>query len=133
MRQISLGIGAAGLFMILFLWANGTAESVRERLAEFGVLKTIGYGDASLALIVFLEAAFPTVLAALVGIALARGVVAVVTHLAVKGVINIPAMRASAGAFGLAIGAALLIALVSSVGPMRRIWRMDVAAVVAGR
>jgi putative ABC transport system permease protein len=133
MRQISLGIGAAGLFMILFLWANGTAESVRERLAEFGVLKTIGYGDASLALIVFLEAAFPTVLAALVGIALARGVVAVVTHLAVKGVINIPAMRASAGAFGLAIGAALLIALVSSVGPMRRIWRMDVAAGVAGR
>lgn len=32
MRQMSLGIGAAGLFMILFLCANSVAESVRERL-----------------------------------------------------------------------------------------------------
>src|SRR5947199_3764897 len=38
-RQISLGIGAAGVFMILFLCANGIAESVRERLSEFGVLQ----------------------------------------------------------------------------------------------
>ncbi len=133
MRQVSLGIGAAGLFMILFLWANGMAESVRERLSEFAVLKTVGYGDARLALIVFLEAAVPTVLAALVGVALARGAIAFIAHLAVKGVINIPEMRALPGAFGLALAAALLIALVSAVAPLRRIWRMDVGAVVAGR
>jgi ABC-type lipoprotein release transport system permease subunit len=60
MRQISLGIGGAGLFMILFLCANGMAESVRERLCDFGVLKTVGYGDRCLAVLVFLEAAVPT-------------------------------------------------------------------------
>ncbi len=61
MRQMSLGIAAAGLFMILFLCANGTAESVRERLPEFAVLKTIGFDDRAVATVVFLEAALPSV------------------------------------------------------------------------
>jgi putative ABC transport system permease protein len=133
MRQISLGIGAAGLFMILFLCANGIAESVRERLSEFGVLKALGYGDGRIALLVILEAAAPTVLAALIGSALARGVGAFVAHLAVKGTIDIPEMRASPGAFGWALAAALLIALVSAVAPLYRLRRMDIAAVMAGR
>ncbi len=133
MRQISLGIGAAGLFMILFLCANGIAESVRERLSEFGVLKALGYGDARIALLVILEAAAPTLLAALIGGALARGVGAFLAHLAVKGVIDMPEMRASPAAFGWALVAALLIALVSALAPLYRLRRMDVAAVVAGR
>src|SRR5438105_9599773 len=133
MRQISLGIGAAGLFMILFLCANGIAESVRERLSEFGVLKAVGYGDGSIAVLVILEAAAPTVLAALIGGALARGVGAFLAHLAVKGVIDMPEMRASLAAFGWALAAALLIALVSALAPLYRLRRMDVAAVVAGR
>jgi len=133
MRQISLGIGAAGLFMILFLCANGIAESVRERLSEFGVLKALGYGDGRIAVLVFLEAAVPTLLAALIGSALAQGVGAFVAHLAVRGVIDMPEMRASPAAFGWALVAALLIALVSALAPLYRIRRMDVAAVVAGR
>src|SRR5262249_17179536 len=32
LRDVSLGVAAAGLFMILFLCGNGIAESVRERL-----------------------------------------------------------------------------------------------------
>jgi len=71
MRQMSLGIASAGLFMILFLCANSTAESVRERLPEFAVLKTIGFGDGAVATVVFLEAALPTVAGALLGTALA--------------------------------------------------------------
>jgi putative ABC transport system permease protein len=99
MRQISLGIGAAGLFMILFLCANGIAESVRERLPEFGVLKTMGYADGRIAALVVLEAATPTVLAALMDSVLAQGVGAFVAHLAVRGVIHMPEMRASPAAF----------------------------------
>ncbi len=133
MRQISLGIGAAGLFMILLLCANGIADSVRERLSEFGVLKALGYGNSRIAVLVILEAATPTVLAALIGSALALGVGAFLAHLAIKGVIDMPEMRASPAAVGRALAAALLIALSSAVAPLYRLRRTDVAAVMAGR
>jgi len=133
MRQISLGIGAAGLFMILFLCANGIAESVRERLPEFAVLKTMGYGDGKVAVLVLLEAAAPTVIAALLGSVLAQGIGVFVAHLALNGTISMPEMRPSLAAFGWALAAALAIALSSAIAPLYRLWRTDVAAVVAGR
>jgi putative ABC transport system permease protein len=133
MRQISLGIGAAGLFMILFLCANGVAESVRERLPEFGVLKAMGYGDDRIAALVILEAALPTVLAALIGSALARAVDALVAHLSVIGVIDMPEVHASFTAFGWALAVALLVALSSALAPLYRLRHFDVAAVMAGR
>jgi putative ABC transport system permease protein len=133
MRQISLGIGAAGLFMILFLCANGIAESVRGRLAEFGVLKALGYGDGRIAVLVILEAALPTVLAALIGSALAGAVDVFLARLAIKGLIDMPEMNASLAAFGWALAAALLIALLSAVAPLQRLRHTDVAAVMAGR
>jgi len=133
MRQISLGIGAAGLFMILFLSANGIAESVRERLSEFGVLKAMGFRNGHIATLVILEAVIPTLLAALIGSALAIGADALVAHLALVGVIEIPEMRASLAAFAWALAAALLVALVSAVAPLYRLRHTDVAAVVAGR
>ena len=133
MRQISLGIGAAGLFMVLFLCANGVAESVRERLPEFGVLKALGYGDGRIAVLVILEAALPTILATLIGSALALFVDAFAARLAIKGVIDMPEVHASPAAFGWALAAALLIALLSAVAPLYRLRHTDVAAVVAGR
>jgi putative ABC transport system permease protein len=133
MRKISVGIAAAGLFMILFLSANGMAESVRERQSEFAVLKTIGYSDAALGIVVFLESAIPTLLAAVLGATMASVVDGFVAHLARTGVINMPDIRPSAAAFGWALLIALIIALVSSAAPLGRLRRMEVAAVVAGR
>jgi putative ABC transport system permease protein len=133
MRQISLGIGAAGLFMILFLCANGVAESVRERLPEFGVLKALGYGDGRIALLVILEAAVPTVLAAVIGSALALAVDALVARLVIQGVVEMPAVHLSVAAVGWALVAALLIALLSAVAPLYRLRHIDVAAAMAGR
>jgi putative ABC transport system permease protein len=133
MRQISLGIGAAGLFMILFLCANGVAESVRERLSEFGVLKAVGYGDGRIAALVILEAAVPTVLAASIGCVLAWAIDAFVARLAIKGLIDMPEVHPSVVAFGWALVSALLIALLSAVAPLYRLRHTDVAAVMAGR
>jgi ABC-type antimicrobial peptide transport system permease subunit len=48
-------------------------------------------------------------------------------------VIDMPEMRASLAAFGWALVAALLIALLSAVAPLYRLRRMDVAAVITGR
>jgi len=68
MRQLSLGVAPAGLFMILFLCANGIAESVRERLGELAMLMTLGYPNGKISMLVFLEAALPTILAAILGV-----------------------------------------------------------------
>lgn len=133
MRQISLGIGAAGLFMIMFLCSNGMAESVRERVAEFGILKALGYTDSTLARVVFLEAAIPTAIAAVIGLALTLEVDTLMTRLAVTGAINLPEMHSSASPFGWALAAALVIALVSTLGPLQRIRRLQIGAVMAGR
>ena len=133
MRQISLGIGAAGLFMILFLCANGIADSVRERLTGFGVLKAMGYRDSHIALLVILEVGIPTLLAAVIGGCLAWGADALVAHLALTGVIVMPETHASLQAFAWALAMALLITLLSAVAPLRRLHRMDVAAVITGR
>jgi ABC-type antimicrobial peptide transport system permease subunit len=97
------------------------------------VLKAVGYRDRHIALLVILEAAIPTLLAALIGGVLAWEVEALVAHLALTGVIEMPEIRASLAAFGWALAAALLIALVSAVAPLNRLRRIDVAAVIAGR
>jgi putative ABC transport system permease protein len=133
MRQISLGIAAAGLFMILFLCANGIAESVRERLREFGILKALGFGDSRIAVLVVLEAAIPALLAAVIGGALALGINAAVARLVIKGAIDMPDVPLSLSAFGLALLAALAIALLSAIAPLVRLRHTDVAAVIAGR
>jgi predicted lysophospholipase L1 biosynthesis ABC-type transport system permease subunit len=67
------------------------------------------------------------------GSALAGAVDAFVARLAIKGVINMPAVNASLAAFGWALAAALLIALLSAVAPLFRLRHTDVAAVMAGR
>jgi putative ABC transport system permease protein len=133
MSQVSLGIAAAGLFMILFLCANGIAESVRERLREFGTLKALGFGDGRIAVLVVLEAAIPALMAAVIGGVFALGINAVVAHLVIKGTINMPDVPLSFSAFGLGLVAALAIALLSAIAPLRRLRHTDVAAVIAGR
>ena len=60
MMAVTRDVALAGLCMILFLTANVIAQSVRERFAEFATLKTIGFSDFSvLILLVVLEAAIP--------------------------------------------------------------------------
>ncbi|MEJ0007823.1 MAG: ABC transporter permease [Steroidobacteraceae bacterium] len=65
-------VAGAGIFMILLLTANGLAQSVRERTAEFAVLRTVGYRHGILMALVFAEVALPCVAGAFVGTELAR-------------------------------------------------------------
>jgi putative ABC transport system permease protein len=133
LRYVSLGVAAAGLFMILFLCGNGIAESVRERLPELGVLKTFGFGDRRIALLIFFEAAVPAVGGALIGTALAWVVGQEIAKLSAEVVRGTPHPAVSVGVLGCSVVAALLVALISSALPLRRITRMDVAGVLAAR
>jgi putative ABC transport system permease protein len=133
MRQMSLGIAAAGLFMILFLCANGVADSVRERLHEFAVLKTLGFSDREMSAVVFLEAALPVLAGAASGLGLAAMFGSQLSRFGPEGTFGIPEPAISPLVVALAVVAALLIAAASSVLPLRRLKTMQIATVLAGR
>jgi putative ABC transport system permease protein len=133
MQQMSLGIGAAGLFMIFFLCANSVAESVRERLPEFAVLKTIGFGDRQVATLVLLEAALPSVAGAVMGTGLASLLGRFTSQLGNGSGLTLPASSVSFTGVVLALGFALLIGAASSILPLRRLRTLELAPALAGR
>jgi putative ABC transport system permease protein len=63
-------IAAIVFFIILLIAGNTMAQSVRERTAELGVLKTLGFTDVSVMGLVLGEAMLLTGLAGVVGLAL---------------------------------------------------------------
>ena len=56
-----------------------------------------------------------------------------VTHLAREGTLRLPDTPLPVAMFGYALGVALLIALVSSLAPLQRLRRLNLAGVLAGR
>lgn len=127
-RQIAL----AGMFMVLFLTANGIAQTVRERFAEFATLKTIGFSDRGVIGLVFAEAAFPCLLGAILGV----GFAAVLTHFLpalVPAGDNVPLPQMTPMVLLWATLCAALVAFASSALPAMRLRRMDIATALSGR
>ena len=127
-REISL----AGMFMVLFLTANGIAQAVRERLAEFATLKTIGFSDGAVIGLVFAEAAVPCLLGAALGIGLAALVSYVMPRLMPPGQ-GVPIPTMSMMVFVWAAICAAFVAFASSALPALRLKRMDIATALSGR
>ena len=75
------------LFMLLFLTTNTMMQSYRERIPEFGVLKTLGFTDEGVSALVIGEALVQCLLGAGLGLALGR-VLMTVLH----GRVNLPGM-----------------------------------------
>jgi putative ABC transport system permease protein len=119
-------IVGAVFFTLLFLTANTMMQSVRERIPEFAVLKSMGYSDTSVFSIVFLEALCMCVFAALLGLIIADAVFPKLTNffggfilqwiVFVEGVI-----------------AAVLVAIVSAFIPAIRVKRLRITDAIAGR
>src|SRR5205807_9896764 len=74
-KLILLGVCGAVTFTILLVSANTIAMSVRERVREVGVLKTLGYTSGTIVAIIVGEAAAMSLGGALLG----RGLAALVT------------------------------------------------------
>ncbi|MDB5734054.1 MAG: hypothetical protein JWN16_691 [Alphaproteobacteria bacterium] len=125
-------IALAGMFMVLFLTANGIAQSVRERFAEFATLKTIGFSDTGVMMLVFLEAALPCLLGAALGVGLAASVAHLLPHLLPPGD-GVPLPRVNATVLIWAAIGAALVALASSALPALRLKQMDIATALSGR
>jgi putative ABC transport system permease protein len=125
-------ISVAGLVMILFLTANGLAQSVRERFAEFAALKTIGYSDRVVMLLVFLEAALPCLVGATIGIGLAAALGGQIPKLCPPGW-SLPAPVMAPIVYVFAGAGAAVIALASTALPAFQLGRMDIATALSGR
>jgi putative ABC transport system permease protein len=129
---ITRDIALAGLFMILFLTANGIAQSVRERFAEFATLKTIGFTDRAVLILVVLEAAVPCFLGAVLGVGVA-GVLAKVLPRIIPPGFGLPMPTMTAMVFVWAGFSAVIVALISAALPALRLSRMDIATALSGR
>jgi putative ABC transport system permease protein len=131
-KKITGGIALAGMFMVLFLTGNGIAESVRERFAEFATLKTIGFTDRSVAIMVVLEAALPCVIGAALGVGVA-GVLARQIPKLMPPNFGIPLPTMSPMVMLYAAVSAFAVALLSAALPVMWLKRMDIATALSGR
>jgi putative ABC transport system permease protein len=120
-------IGAV-LFALLFVTGNTMMQSIRERIPELAVLKTYGFSNTAVSLLVLAESALLCVTAAIVGLAVAHALFP--TMFDMMGVAPIP-MEESTLLSGVAI--AFLLAFVSSWLPTWRAQRLRLVDALAGR
>ena len=73
---IMVAIAAVVMFFILFVAGNSLAQSVRERINELGVLKTLGFTDGRVLAIVLLESCTVAIIGGGIGLALAWLIIA---------------------------------------------------------
>ena len=107
------------------------AQSVRERLPEFAVLKTIGFSGRALMGLVVLEAGLPCVIGAAAGIALSGLVGRFIPAFFPPG-FGFPMPTISPMVMLWAALSALALAFASAALPALRLSRMDIATALSG-
>lgn len=115
-KMFLLSICAAVTFTILLVSGNTMAMSVRERIREVGVLKTLGFTPRAILGIIVAEAAFISLIGGAIGCGLAWMMCAVVRHapafiMQLKTLTIVPPVAAAC------LLIALLIGVVSSMIP----------------
>jgi putative ABC transport system permease protein len=131
-KKITHGIALAGMFMVLFLTGNGIVESVRERFAEFATLKTIGFTDRAVTIMVVLESALPCIIGAALGVGVAAVLARQIPKLMPPN-FGIPLPTISPMVLVWAAASAVVVALLSAALPILRLTRMDIASALSGR
>ena len=129
MQFFTYAFSAASLFMILFLTANVMAQSVRERIPEFGVMKAVGFSDGAVSALVILE----TVVLCLVGAGLGLALANALPTLASAILPNAPVPVITPRVIGFTIAAAVLVAILSATPAVWRLKRLAIADALAGR
>lgn len=77
-KVILMSVCGAVTFTILLIAANTMAMSVRERVREVGVLKTLGFTDASILGLILGESALISLVGGVLGLVIAMGLCAIV-------------------------------------------------------
>jgi putative ABC transport system permease protein len=125
-------VGAAGLFMILLLIANGIAQSVRERAPELAMLRALGFQTRHLMGLLACEAGIPCLAGAILGTLLAVQLARWPTKFLPGDFANLPVPTISAGVMLQAIGFGAVLACACSVVPLMRVARVSVTSQLRG-
>jgi putative ABC transport system permease protein len=120
------GVTAAVFFALLFATGALMMQSIRERVPELAILKTVGFTDRLVMMLILCEALLFCVLAAGIGL----GVAAVLLPMA-RGFISIARVPGVVIVAGL--GCAVVLAIVGSTVPAWRGLRLQVADALADR
>ncbi|UHQ20235.1 FtsX-like permease family protein [Lysobacter sp. KIS68-7] len=128
---IVTSIMAAVFFTLLLLTGNTMAQAVRERIPELAVLKTIGFSNKSVLLLVLAEAMLLVALGAVIGLALAPMAMKLATVLS-GGFIQLPTnLPAETWITGLVL--MLAFGLLAGVLPALRAMRLNIVDALSGR
>ncbi len=118
------GILLAVFFTILLVCANTMAQAFRERIAELGVLKTIGFNDVRLGFWMLSEAILLSVLPAIFGVVVGMGLlIAVGSSGAAAMFVPTPPMpvllSTAVSSLGLAAGLGVLVGAIPALSTTR--------------
>ena len=123
---IANAIVGAVLFTLLFLTANTMMQSVRERIPELAVLRTLGYSSGSMLALVLVESFLLCAFAAMLGLVLSSMGLAVMG--ATFGITTVPPI-----VIGMGVAIAALLAIASGLPPALRAQRLNIVDALAGR
>jgi putative ABC transport system permease protein len=127
---IVTAIMAAVFFTLLLLTGNTMAQAVRERIPELAVLKTIGFSNRSVLLLVLAEAILLIVLGGCIGLAIAAVLMPGVSA-ASGGMVQLPSVLPQTWL----VGVVLMVAIGVAVGllPALRAMRLKIVDALSGR
>jgi putative ABC transport system permease protein len=120
----------AVFFTLLILTGNTMAQSIRERVPELAILKTLGFSDAKVTLLVLAEALMLLVLGGALGMGAAMAAMPTLNG-ATGG--RFPPLLVGSGTWLLAAGVAALVALAIGMPPAWRARRLRIIDALAGR
>jgi putative ABC transport system permease protein len=122
---IANSIVGAVMFTLLFLTANTMMQSVRERIPELAVLKTLGFTGGKVSILILIESLLLCIFAAGVGLALSS---VLVKHIPILGPSRLLPIVVISG-----LGIAVALAIVSGLPPALRAQRLNIVDALAGR
>ena len=117
----------AVFFALLFLTGNTMMQSVRERIPELAVLKTVGFGDGKVLSLVLAESLLLCVIAAAIGLGLSYAVLPIIKGGFLQG------LELSPGALIPGFAAAVLLALIVGLPPALRAKRLNIVDALADK
>jgi putative ABC transport system permease protein len=115
-KAFLLGLSGALTFTLLLVAANTMAMSVRERVRETGILKTLGYTGRTIAGIVLGESALIALAGGLLGVALASGLCALLRLTPIL-FVDLKELHVPASVGAVCLAGALLIGVAGSLPP----------------
>jgi len=118
-------IGAV-LVALLFSITTIMMQTIRERTPELAVLKTLGFGDRAIFLVVVGESLLVCAVAAVIGLSLAAGVFPYTAKF-------VPGLSMPLSVIGFGMLGAVLVALITAAPPATRAARLQVVDALAGR